>query len=387
MLALSQTVLSESGRSHRLATARVWPGCYPVWSSVPYLSIGGPLSSGKTTLFKVLVRLCFRPLESSNLTAACLFHTFHGWGGTLLLDEGERLRDGSPEASEVRSVLLTTEQRLAGNTVRRRIGVSRQFLRMAVRRKLIPDNPFDGLPAAVRGDPAKFRFVTREEADRIIEACPDAQWRLLFALSRYGGLRCPSEHLALKWCDVDWARSRIRVSSPKTAHHPGGDFRVIPLFPELLPHLRDVFEQADPGAEYVITRYRETTQNLRTEFARIIRRAGLEPWPKLFQNLRATRETELAQQWALHVVTKWIGNSQPVALKHYLEVTDEDYEKAVQNPVQHVHPPTRITPHGVSSQSEKVLNCSDLRDAATQCANPNKHRMGLEGFEPPTKRL
>ena len=39
------------------------------------------------------------------------------------------------------------------------------------------------------------------------------------ALSRYGGLRCPSEHLALKWSDVDWDKSRIRVPSPKTEHH------------------------------------------------------------------------------------------------------------------------------------------------------------------------
>ena len=62
-------------------------------------------------------------------------------------------------------------------------------------------------------------FVTREMASRVLEACPDAEWRLIFALSRFGGLRCPSETLALKWEHVDWARSRIHVQSPKTAHH------------------------------------------------------------------------------------------------------------------------------------------------------------------------
>ena len=35
---------------------------------------------------------------------------------------------------------------------------------------------------------------------------------------------------------------------------------------------------------------------------RIIRRAGLTPWPKPFQNLRSTRETELAETYPLHVV-------------------------------------------------------------------------------------
>lgn len=80
---------------------------YPAWSAVPYLSIGGPLGSGKSTLFAVLSRLVFRVIQSSNMTAACLFRTLHEQGGTLLLDEAERLRDGSPEAGELRSILLS----------------------------------------------------------------------------------------------------------------------------------------------------------------------------------------------------------------------------------------------------------------------------------------
>ena len=48
------------------------------------------------------------------------------------------------------------------------------------------------------------------------------------------------------------------------------------------------------------------------------------------QNLRSTRETELAEEHPIHVVCKWLGNSQPVAAKHYLQVTDEHFEKAVE---------------------------------------------------------
>jgi hypothetical protein len=59
-----------------------------------------------------------------------------------------------------------------------------------------------------------------------------------------------------------------------------------------------------------------------------IESAGLTPWPKLFQNLRATRETELGETFPIHVVCKWIGNTEAVARKHYLQVTDADYEKA-----------------------------------------------------------
>ena len=58
---------------------------------------------------------------------------------------------------------------------------------------------------------------------------------------------------------------------------------------------------------------------------RIIRKADLKPWPKLFQNLRATRETELAEEFPIHVVCDWIGNTQAVATKHYLQTTDEHF--------------------------------------------------------------
>ena len=44
--------------------------CYQAWDAVPYLNIGGPLGSGKSRLFEILGRLAFRPLVSSNMTAA-----------------------------------------------------------------------------------------------------------------------------------------------------------------------------------------------------------------------------------------------------------------------------------------------------------------------------
>jgi len=151
---------------------------------------------------------------------------------------------------------------------------------------------------------------------------------LLFALARFGGLRTPSESLRLRWEDIDWSSGRMVVHSSKTEHHDGQATRVVPIFPELRRYLLDCFELAEPGAEYVITRYRENTVNLRTHLHRIIKRAGLKPWPKAWQNLRSTCETELAERFPMHVVCEWIGNSQPVAAEHYLQVHDEHYRQA-----------------------------------------------------------
>lgn len=288
--------------------------------------------------------------------------------------------------------LYLIEQGLSENTVRRRCGIAKQFFKAAKRSGLIGDNPFADLAAAVLRNAGRLHFISRAVAEKVLDACPDAQWRLLFALSRYGGLRCPSEHLALKWGDVDWAKGRLTVRSPKTEHHEGGESRQVPLFPELRAFLADVFEQAEPGTEHVITRYRDRNANLRTQLERIIRRAGLKPWPKLFQNLRSTRETELAEHYPLHVVCAWIGNSRAVAAKHYLQVTDEHFDaaarepagaagKAAQKAAQHAHESGRTEGNRTGQAGEES---PENPEPALACADVQSYPVGDDGLEPPT---
>ena len=42
---------------------------------------------------------------------------------------------------------------------------------------------------------------------------------------------------------------QFTVHAGKMEHHVGSGIRQVPIFPELLPHLRDCFEQAEPGSE------------------------------------------------------------------------------------------------------------------------------------------
>jgi integrase len=228
-------------------------------------------------------------------------------------------------------------QGLSTATVARRCGFAKQFLRRALRSKWIVENPFADLKSGSKGNSGRQYFISREDIERVIAACPDTEWRLIVALARFGGLRCTSEILRLRWADVDWERSRITVHSPKTEHHSGHESRQVPLFPELLPFLREAFEQAEPGTEYAIVRYRLNNLNLGTQFTRIIRKAGLLPWPRRFQNLRSTRETELCETFPEHVVCAWIGNSKMIAREHYLQVTDRHYEEAARTPTGAAH--------------------------------------------------
>lgn len=218
---------------------------------------------------------------------------------------------------------------LAENTARKWSAMAKCFARYALDKELIRKNPFAGLPSKKQEETDRQAFVDHAIIAAVIDACPDAEWPAIFALARFGGLRCPSEVLALRLCDVDWEHDRIIVRSSKTEHHAGKDTRTIPLFAELRPWLLAAVEGASDGAEFIINRYRSADANLRTQTERIIRRAGLKPWPKTFQNLRSSRETDLAETYPIHVVCKWIGNSEAVARKHYLQLTDEHFDRAV----------------------------------------------------------
>ncbi len=219
---------------------------------------------------------------------------------------------------------------LASTTIHKRLQSARWFFKAMQRHQLIDSNPFNDVKIAATGIQDRQQFVSRKKMTSVIAACPDHHWRTIVALSRLGGLRCPSEVLSLRWQDINWDTGKIVVTSPKTEHIAGKGSRTIPLFCELRPYLADAFELAESGAVYVIDeKYRTAANsdkgwlnaNLRTTFERIVRRAGLAPWPRLFHNLRASRETELVELFPIQVVTGWLGNTAKVAMRHYLMTT------------------------------------------------------------------
>lgn len=151
-------------------------------------------------------------------------------------------------------------------------------------------------------------------------------------------------------------------------------------------------------AEYVVPEeYRRRAQgsagwgnaNLRTTFEKIIRRAGLEPWPRLWHSMRASCETDLARQFPLAVVAKWLGNTQAIAMRHYVDVRDVDFElairrepaigdKAAQNAAQQVSEMNGDEPQHNDAVTQKP---SVLHGIATSHDTVQKHGMEVAGIE------
>lgn len=278
----------------------------------------------------------------------------------------------------------------APTTAARWLRFARQFFTAARKHKLVAVNPFSEIEAPAASPSDRQFFVTAEATRRLLEAAPGIHWKVIIGLSRWGGMRCPSEVLSLRWQDVDWEKGRLTVTSPKTEHRPGRATRVVPLFPELRPILEAAFEAAPEGAVYVVDpKYRKAALgprgwmncNLRTTFEKIIKRAGLTPWPRLFHNLRASRETELADRFPIQTVTAWMGNTPRIAMKHYLQVRDEDFDAAVnpvQNPVQQAH----AGPRNAKQPKPENPVSSGVREGVRACAIQEVDRGGVE---PPTR--
>ncbi len=314
-------------------------------------------------------------------------------------------------AIEWRNYLLTRDhsrikraRKLSESTIRKRCACARQFFEHALRLGLIQQNPFKSkrIPTSLP-KPKQKRYIEAELANKILDQLPNWQWRLLFALARWGGLRVPSEPQRLTWNDVDSCSMRLTVHSPKTEHHVGHEKRVIPIFPELVQPLQEAWDAAAKGQSLVLPMLNDVTgAALRKPLMAAIAAAGGETWEKLWVSLRATRDTELRQHHPVHVVEAWMGHEDRVSKRHYAQVTSEHFDAAIggnemsdadpgagalqkavqlalQNGVQHVHAHA-----GTASQqsSEALSHCEPAHKKTTACEDTPSSKVGMTGLEP-----
>lgn len=295
-----------------------------------------------------------------------------------------------------------TEGGLARATQSKRVLVAKSIFRKAVRWGLMPSSPFADLRAGSQANPERAYYLTIENMRAIMAACPDDEWRVIIGLSRLAGLRCPSELAGLRWGDVNWERGRLTVRSPKTAGHDGHAVRVVPIAPELRAILQRLFDAAEPGTVAVVPRLHDPSLNLRTTFGKIVAKAGVTPWPRLFHNMRASCACDWVERVPNHAVAAMLGHSPLIGARHYLQTRDSHFDlitggadatydggaesdaRGAQNAAQRV-----AAPNGVerADDAESPENMGELVGSAAECGSVQHVRMAPLGLEPRTKRL
>ncbi len=290
------------------------------------------------------------------------------------IDESTPIQSITPHmADEWRRSM--NESGLASATIAKRVKVAKAVFTKAVKWGLLESSPFADLKAGSQSNADRAFYVPRDSIAAVLEACPDDEWRAIVGLVRFAGLRCPSELKLLRWGDVSWDKRRLVVRSPKTAGHEGHDTRVVPIDPELYPILQNLFDRAEVGVEAVVPRVQSAKQNLRTQFERIIGKAGLKPWPRLFHNLRSSCATDWVERFPNHIVAKWLGHSPMIAATHYLQTRDAHFDLAA-----------GIGKGGDSCQIATAANPATLARTSRTAASQKKIGANRQGAENPTNQ-
>lgn len=312
-------------------------------------------------------------------------------------DRSTLLRDVTEADADAFARFLKEKESIKSEATRaKHVSNARSYFRAAIRRRIIRDNPFVGIRISKVGN-IKKHYVTQEEAKAVLDACPNVQWRMIFALSRFGGVRIVSEIEKLEWDHILWDQGKVLIHSPKTEHHPGKDKRFVPLFPELREHLAEGLELAEPNSKYVITTSRKgkslSAEYIRKRMAIIVQRAGIVPWAKLFNSCRSTRETELEREFSIFTVCQWLGNSPRTFKDNYHQTTEDDFKKAAVETatVKVVHEMVQQPATDINKQEQPI----DAEDVRALClamgvnddALIEKAQLFLEGFEPPIHSL
>ncbi|MBS0186698.1 MAG: site-specific integrase [Planctomycetes bacterium] len=276
---------------------------------------------------------------------------------------------------------------LSPATAAKRIKVAKAIFARAVLWGWIKASPLLSIKPGSMKNRDRIRFVDRDVIAKVVAQSKDPEFRLLIALARFAGLRVPSEALLLKWDHVNWEAGRMTVTSPKT-EGAGKGSRVIPLFPELVPFLQAAFDAAPEGSIYVINRTRDSAANFRTHLERLIERAAVPAWPRLWQNLRASRAIELASVFPQHVAAEWIGHSEAIAQAHYLAAREEDFAKAVTLPSdasaahKAAQSPTEPTRQAATLIAGDLAKVPDFKEKSPSRVLAREGRMTPRGFEP-----
>jgi integrase len=220
----------------------------------------------------------------------------------------------------------------SANTLAKRGRIARQLFRWLLAEKLIDANPATGLAITYRAASARV-FVEPGPVNRMIDhAIRSRRWPSACALvlARYGGLRI-GEVLRFRVSDVDWSARSFLVRDTKR-----DTTRTVPLFPEVdgvVEHWRRFADDLAPVGDTFPDR-RILTRSI-TDLARA---TGTDPWPRLWHNLRASRESELLERYPTKDVLLWIGNSEAVAMKHYALTRDETFARAASEPTTNLNP-------------------------------------------------
>jgi integrase len=192
-----------------------------------------------------------------------------------------------------------TVRPLSNGTLIRELGVLRRAFAWAVDERWIASAPHVERPPA---PPARERWLTEDEAQRLLESSPTPHVRLFIAVALWTAARTGAI-LELTWERIDFERGVINLGRGRGRKRRA----VVPVVDDLLPLLREAREAAT--SPFVIEFGGSRVGSVKKAFQRATERAGLEGVTA--HCLRHTSATWMVQKGVpTAMVARFLGNTE-----------------------------------------------------------------------------
>ncbi len=239
-----------------------------------------------------------------------------------------RLEDVTTSAIEAWRATLrspkTGHAELSQRTKTKALVVLHGIFRRAQRVWGLPRNPVTDVERHSARATGDIEVFTVEEVHALVRAAADEQDGAIFLTAAFTGLR-RGELIALRWRDVDFAGSVLRVrasfaggqlTTPKS-----GKVRSVPLAPEVAQALARLADRGHTTGDDDLIFVGELGGHvdgsaLRRRYAAAVKRAGLRPLR--FHDLRHTFGTRVIARADIRRVQEWMGHADIQTTMKYL---------------------------------------------------------------------
>jgi len=216
------------------------------------------------------------------------------------------------------------------HTINFELDTLRLIFNLAIKWGYIKNNPTKGITRLKVDDAKPVRFLSQNECDRLLGACPENLYPIYYTFLTTGMRKGELENL--QWGDVDLRRKQIQIRSKEDWNPKSGE-RSLPMTAGLAKLLGKTKKAARKPTEnnyvFPVKTSGHSRNRLRTDLIRIAKNAGIKDLTKL-HTLRHTFASHLVMKGVdLPTVKKLMGHSDIQTTMIYAHLAPDHLADAV----------------------------------------------------------
>ena len=266
------------------------------------------------------------------LNTKCTDITFLSQITPQILDQYKVYRKDSwvnPNGRDVESeedIKEHTRKGARAHTINFELSALKTIFNLAIKWDYLKDNPTNNVKKLKVIDSKPIRFLSKQECQRLLEACPEDLYPIYFTFLNTGMRKAELENL--EWDDVDFKRGKIKIKR-KEFWQPKTGEREIPISDSFFTLLKQIHESKISSFVFPHSDGGKIKVKLREKLIQIAKQANIENLTKL-HTLRHTFASHLVMSGVdLQTVKKLMGHSDIQTTMIYAHLAPDHLSDAV----------------------------------------------------------